>query len=73
MAMPIIGMRFGCCSWPAGGAEPAGPALLEGVGLSMTVETEAVAEGGRTSTPAAAKSVSHGNLVLERGMWSARR
>ena len=38
-------------------------------GLSMTVETESLAEGGQNLyTQQLPRSVSHGNLVLERGM-----
>ena len=70
MAMPIIGMRFAVL-FMAGGVVP-NPLDLrfsKVSGLSMTVETEAVAEGGQNLyTQQLPKSVSHGNLVLERGM-----
>ena len=70
MAAPIIGMRFAVL-FMAGGVVP-NPLDLrfsKVSGLSMTVETEAVAEGGQNLyTQQLPKSVSHGNLVLERGM-----
>lgn len=70
MATPIIGMRFAVL-FMAGGVVP-NPLDLrfsKVSGLSMTVETEAVAEGGQNLyTQQLPKSVSHGNLVLERGM-----
>ena len=70
MGAPIIGMRFAVL-FMAGGVVP-NPLDLrfsKVSGLSMTVETEAVAEGGQNLyTQQLPKSVSHGNLVLERGM-----
>jgi phage tail-like protein len=70
VAAPIIGMRFAVL-FMAGGVVP-NPLDLrfsKVSGLSMTVETEAVAEGGQNLyTQQLPKSVSHGNLVLERGM-----
>ena len=70
MAAPIIGMRFAVL-FMAGGVVP-NPLDLrfsKVSGLSMTVETESVAEGGQNLyTQQLPKSVSHGNLVLERGM-----
>jgi len=70
MAAQIIGMRFAVL-FMAGGVVP-NPLDLrfsKVSGLSMTVETEAVAEGGQNLyTQQLPKSVSHGNLVLERGM-----
>ncbi|MBL8350896.1 MAG: phage tail protein [Burkholderiaceae bacterium] len=70
MATPIIGMRFAVL-FMAGGVVP-NPLDLrfsKVSGLSMTVETEALAEGGQNLyTQQLPRSVSHGNLVLERGM-----
>lgn len=70
MAAPIIGMRFAVL-FMAGGVVP-NPLDLrfsKVSGLSMTVETEALVEGGQNLyTQQLPKSVSHGNLVLERGM-----
>lgn len=70
MATPLIGMRFAVL-FMAGGVRP-NPLDLrfsKVSGLSMTVETEAVAEGGQNLyTQQLPKGVSHGNLVLERGM-----
>lgn len=70
MATPIIGMRFAVL-FMAGGVlpNPLDLRFSKVSGLSMTVETESVAEGGQNLyTQQLPRSVSHGNLVLERGM-----
>ena len=70
MAAPIIGMRFAVL-FLAGGLlpNPLDLRFSKVSGLSMTVETESVVEGGQNLyTQQLPRSVSHGNLVLERGM-----
>ena len=70
MASPIIGMRFAVL-FMAGGVlpNPLDLRFSKVSGLSMTVETESVVEGGQNLyTQQLPRSVSHGNLVLERGM-----
>jgi phage tail-like protein len=70
MAAPIIGMRFAVL-FMAGGLlpNPLDLRFSKVSGLSMTVETESVDEGGQNLyTQQLPRSVSHGNLVLERGM-----
>lgn len=70
MSDPILGMRFAVL-FLAGGVVP-NPLDLrfrKVSGLSMTVETQSQAEGGQNLyTQQLPKGVSHGNLVLERGM-----
>ena len=70
MATPIIGMRFAVL-FLAGGVVP-NPLDLrfsKVSGLSMEVTTASVTEGGQNLyTQQLPQRVSHGNLVLERGM-----
>ena len=70
MATPIIGMRFAVL-FMAGGVlpNPLDLRFSKVSGLAMTVETDSLAEGGQNLyTQQLPRSVSHGNLVLERGM-----
>ena len=70
MATPIIGMRFAVL-FMVGGVlpNPLDLRFSKVSGLSMTVDTESLAEGGQNLyTQQLPKGVSHGNLVLERGM-----
>lgn len=70
MSAPILGMRFAVL-FMAGGVVP-NPLDLrfsKVSGLAMQVTTDEVAEGGQNLyTQQLPKRVSHGNLVLERGM-----
>jgi phage tail-like protein len=70
MATPIIGMRFAVLFMTGGVVpNPLDLRFSKVSGLSMTVETESVTEGGQNLyTQQLPRSVSHGNLVLERGM-----
>jgi phage tail-like protein len=70
MATPIIGMRFAVLFMTGGVVpNPLDLRFSKVSGLSMTVETESLAEGGQNLyTQQLPRSVSHGNLVLERGM-----
>jgi phage tail-like protein len=67
---PIVGMRFAVV-FLAGGVVP-NPLDLrfsKVSGLDLKVETQALAEGGQNLyTQQLPRSVSHGNLVLTRGM-----
>jgi phage tail-like protein len=70
MSTPIIGMRFAVL-FMVGGVlpNPLDLRFSKVSGLSMKVETESVSEGGQNLyTQQLPKGVSHGNLVLERGM-----
>ena len=70
MSAPILGMRFAVL-FMAGGVlpNPLDLRFRKVSGLSMTVETENVVEGGQNLyTQQLPQRVSHGNLVLERGM-----
>ncbi len=70
MSPPILGMRFAVL-FMAGGVlpNPLDLRFRKVSGLSMTVETENVVEGGQNLyTQQLPQRVSHGNLVLERGM-----
>ena len=70
MTAPILGMRFAVL-FMAGGVlpNPLDLRFRKVSGLSMTVETENVVEGGQNLyTQQLPQRVSHGNLVLERGM-----
>ena len=70
MSGPILGMRFAVL-FMAGGVlpNPLDLRFRKVSGLSMTVETENVVEGGQNLyTQQLPQRVSHGNLVLERGM-----
>jgi phage tail-like protein len=70
MATPILGMRFAVL-FMAGGVlpNPLDLRFSKVSGLALTVETESVVEGGQNLyTQQVPRSVSHGNLVLERGM-----
>jgi phage tail-like protein len=70
MATPILGMRFAVL-FMAGGVVP-NPLDLRFAkvsGLSMEVETQPIVEGGQNLyTQQLPRRLSHGNLVLERGM-----
>ena len=70
MATPIIGMRFAVLFMTGGVVpNPLDLRFAKVSGLSMTVETESLAEGGQNLyTQQLPRNVSHGNLVLERGM-----
>jgi phage tail-like protein len=70
MTTPIIGMRFAVLFMTGGVVpNPLDLRFSKVSGLSMTVETESLAEGGQNLyTQQLPRSVSHGNLVLERGM-----
>lgn len=70
MSDPILGMRFAVL-FLAGGVlpNPLDLRFRKVSGLSMTVGTQAQAEGGQNLyTQQLPTGVSHGNLVLERGM-----
>ncbi len=70
MSAPILGMRFAVL-FMAGGVlpNPLDLRFRKVSGLSMTVETENLVEGGQNLyTQQLPQRVSHGNLVLERGM-----
>lgn len=70
MHTPVLGMRFAVL-FMVGGAVP-NPIDLRFArvsGLAMTVETTTVTEGGQNLyTQQLPQRISHGNLVLERGM-----
>ena len=70
MATPIIGMRFAVLFMTGGVLpNPLDLRFSKVSGLTMTVETDSLAEGGQNLyTQQLPRSVSHGNLVLERGM-----
>ncbi len=70
MANPIIGMRFAVLFMTGGVVpNPLDLRFSKVSGLTMTVETDSLAEGGQNLyTQQLPRSVSHGNLVLERGM-----
>lgn len=70
MATPIIGMRFAVLFMTGGTVpNPLDLRFSKVSGLAMTVETDSLAEGGQNLyTQQLPRSVSHGNLVLERGM-----
>lgn len=70
MTTPIIGMRFAVLFMTGGVVpNPLDLRFWKVSGLSMAVETESLAEGGQNLyTQQLPRSVSHGNLVLERGM-----
>lgn len=70
MATPIIGMRFAVLFMTGGTVpNPLDLRFSKVSGLAMTVETDCLAEGGQNLyTQQLPRSVSHGNLVLERGM-----
>jgi phage tail-like protein len=70
MAEPIIGMRFAVL-FLAGGVlpNPLDIRFQKVSGLSATVETDTIAEGGQNLyTQKVPKGVSYQNLTLERGM-----
>ncbi|MFN0195033.1 MAG: phage tail protein [Aestuariivirga sp.] len=70
MSEPIIGMRFGVL-FLAGGVipNPLDIRFQKVSGLSVEVQTEPVSEGGQNLyTQMLPKGLTHGNLVLERGM-----
>ncbi len=70
MGEPIVGLRFSVL-FLAGGAvaNPLDLRFRKVSGLTQTVETQAQVEGGQNLyTQQLPRSVSHGNLVLERGM-----
>lgn len=70
MATPIIGMRFAVLFMTGGVLpNPLDLRFSKVSGLTMTVETDSLPEGGQNLyTQQLPRSVSHGNLVLERGM-----
>lgn len=66
----VLGFRFGVFFF-AGGAipNPLDIRFQKVSGLSLTVETNSVVEGGQNfHTHVSPKRLSHGNLVLERGL-----
>ena len=70
MSDPILGMRFAVV-FLAGGAvpNPLDIRFQKVSGLSVEIETQALAEGGNnTGALSLPMGVKHGNLLLERGM-----
>lgn len=70
MHTPVLGMRFAVLFMVGGGVpNPIDLRFAKVSGLAMTVETTTVTEGGQNLyTQQLPQRISHGNLVLERGM-----